>query len=97
MSAGTCFVIEVQTAEGVTSTTRAEYRVLREGEEEAMVWQVEGQPGMEIRVTREDSDIATASSLLNRVPDVMVAPPGLRTLMEYDHLRPSCQAVTSEL
>lgn len=89
VSIGTCFIVDVETEEGVTSTTRASYRVFEEGEDEEMCWKVGGLPGMEIRVKREDSDIASASSLLNRIPDVLAAEPGIRTLMEFGPGKPS--------
>ena len=86
---GTCTIVDVETVEGVTACTRADARVFREGEEEAMVWRVEGLPGMEICVKRENSDVASASSLFNRIPDVINAPPGLHTLMELGPQKPS--------
>ena len=86
---GTCYMIDVETAEGVTASTRAEYRVFRECEDEAMVWRIDGLPGMEICVKREDSGVASASSLFNRIPDVIAAEPGIHTLMEYGPEKPS--------
>ena len=86
---GTCFVIDVETAEGPIATTRASYRVFEEGEDEEMCWRVDGLPGMEIRVKREDSGMASASSLFNRIPDVLAAEPGIRTLMDFGPAKPS--------
>lgn len=86
---GTCYVIDVETAEGVTANTRASYRVFHEGEDEEMAWQVDGLPGMEIRVKREDSGVASASSLFNRIPDVITAKPGIHTLMDFGPEKPS--------
>lgn len=89
ISIGTCFVIDVETAEGVTASTRASYRVFEDGEDEEMAWRVDGLPGMEIRVKREDSGVASASSLFNRIPDVLAAEPGIRTLMDFGPAKPS--------
>lgn len=86
---GTCFVVDVETSEGVNANTRASYRIFHEGEEEEMGWRVEGLPGMEVRVKREDSGVASASSLFNRIPDVLAAKPGLHTLMEFGPPKPS--------
>ena len=89
LAIGTCYISEIETAEGVTASTRASYRVFREGEDEDMVWRVDGLPGMEVRVIREDSGVASASSLFNRIPDVMAAEPGIHTLMELGPEKPS--------
>lgn len=86
---GTCFVIDVETEEGVMASTRASYRIFERGEEEEMSWRIDGLPGMEIRVRREDSGVASASSLFNRIPDVIAAEPGIRTLMDYGPEKPS--------
>lgn len=86
---GTCFIVDIETTEGVTANTRASYRIFREGEDEEMGWRIDGLPGMEIRVRREDSGIASASSLFNRIPDVMAAEPGIHTLMEFGPQKPS--------
>lgn len=89
ISIGTCFIVDIETDEGVTSSTRAAYRIFDEGEDEEMCWRIDGLPGMEIRVKREDSGVASASSLLNRIPDVLTAEPGIRTLMELGPAKPS--------
>ena len=86
---GTCFIVDVVTVEGVTASTRASYRIFREGEDEEMSWRVHGFPGMEIRVKRDDSGVASASSLFNRIPDVLAAEPGIHTLMEFGPQKPS--------
>lgn len=86
---GTRWAIDFDTAEGVAGIFRAEHRVFREGDEEAIVWRIEGQPGVEIKVVREDSAIASASSLFNRIPDVINAEPGLWTLMQLGPEKPS--------
>lgn len=86
---GTCYISSLETAEGVTASTRASYRIFREGEDEAMVWRVDGLPSMEVRVIREDSGVASASSLFNRIPDVIAAEPGIQTLMDLGPEKPS--------
>lgn len=86
---GTCFIVDVETKDGVTATTRASYRVFEKGEDEEMCWRVNGLPGMEIRVKREDSGMASASSLFNRIPEVIAAEAGIQTLMELGPAKPS--------
>ena len=89
LAIGTCFIVDVETTEGVTASTRASYRIFRDGEDEEMSWRIDGLPGMEVRVKREDSGVASASSLFNRIPDVMAAEPGIHTLMEFGPQKPS--------
>ena len=88
-SVGTRYVVEVQTEQGATGHFVGDQRVFREGDEEAMIWRVEGQPGVEIKVVRSDSAIASASSLFNRIPDVLAAEPGLKTIVDLGPEKPS--------
>ncbi|MCY4426743.1 MAG: hypothetical protein OXC05_06900 [Halieaceae bacterium] len=88
-SVGTRYIVEVQTEQGTTGHLVADQRVFRESDEEAMIWRVEGQPGVEVKVIREDSAIASASSLFNRIPDVLAAEPGLKTLVDLGPEKPS--------
>lgn len=77
ISHGTRTCIRIETKEGVPCDTEIEHRVLAPNEVEEVRWRVEGWPSMEVRVIREDSDVLQASSLFNRIPDVIAAPPGL--------------------
>lgn len=93
MPAGVCVgnrtVVDVQTKEGVTAHSKFEYRLFKPGEIEHSTWKIKGQPSMEVRVVREDSDVAQASSALNRIPDVLAARPGIVPIMELGPLKPS--------
>ena len=79
---GTRVRVDVESKEGVTVRTEIDYRLFRPGEEEVMHWRVNGKPGMEITVMREDSGLASASSLFNRILDVLTARPGIVEIME---------------
>ena len=81
--------VEVETKEGVTAKSNIDYRVFRPGEIEEMRWRVNGKPGMEINVIREDSGLASAASLFNRIPDVLAARPGIVEICDMSLLRPS--------
>ena len=74
--------IDIHTQEGVTAHGNIEMRLFNEGETEEMRWRVNGKPSMEIAVIREDSGLASASSLFNRIPDVLVARPGIVEILE---------------
>ena len=85
---GTRIRAEVNTEQGVTAISEIDQKLFDEGEIEEMRWKVLGKPGMEIAVRREDSEIAVASSLFNRIPDVIAAKPGLVELTELGPERP---------
>jgi 4-hydroxy-tetrahydrodipicolinate reductase len=89
MSVGKRMFVDVETEEGVTARTTAELRLFKPGEEEHSTWKINGSPSMQITLLRKDPDIAQASSLLNRVRDVIAAKPGIVTIMEMLPLRPS--------
>lgn len=86
---GTRMKVDISTVEGITIRNCFEYRDFKPDEVEQMIWKVEGEPSMEIRVVREASHLASASSLFNRTPDVLSAEPGIRELWTYPPLRPS--------
>ena len=80
--------VDVHSKEGIKVESRIDYRLFKAGEIEEMRWRVIGKPGMEIRVVREDSGLASASSLINRVLDVLAARPGIVEVMEMGPARP---------
>src|SRR3546814_5555253 len=76
---GTRTIVEVETAEGIPGVAHMEVRPLYQpGEVEHMMWSVEGAPSSSITIERKDSRHATASSMFNRIPDVIAAPPGIQ-------------------
>jgi 2,4-diaminopentanoate dehydrogenase len=84
---GTRFIVEAETAEGVTATSHIELRIFRPGDVEHMMWAVEGKPSARITVERDDSVHMSAASLINRVRDVMAAPPGIQVVSQLGPLR----------
>jgi 2,4-diaminopentanoate dehydrogenase len=85
---GTRTVVEATTQEGVTCTAHMEVRPLFDSSEtEHMMWSVEGKPSSRIIVERDDSRHATASSMFNRIPDVIVAPAGIRLVSQLGPMR----------
>ncbi len=77
--AGLRTVIEVATAEGVGARAEIELRLTLPGEGEWMSWRIDGAPPAELRLSGLDTGHATASSVVNRLPDVLAAPAGLVT------------------
>jgi len=84
---GTRMIIEVRSEEGVTATATIEPRLFRPGEVEHTLWEVDGLPFSRIRVERENQAHYTASSLFNRVRDVIAAPPGIMTVAQMGLMR----------
>ena len=70
-------IADVDTEEGIRGCARVEYRLFEPGEIERMHWKINGMPGLEISVTREDSANLSSVSLFNRIPDVIAARPGI--------------------
>ena len=79
---GTRIVATVKTREGVTAGTHIELRILPEGECEHMVWEIGGIPATKVRVDRTHAVHTSAACLINRVPDVMAAAPGICLISE---------------
>jgi hypothetical protein len=89
LAAGTRVVATVATREGVSAKTSIHLRLIREGELEHVVWRVEGKPRSFIRVDRRGSVYSSASTMINRVRDVIAASPGIRLVSELGPLKPS--------
>ena len=71
---------EVQTVEGLRFKFSMEGRVYREGEADTNEWYVRGEPDLHLRNDRVPYRFTTCSSVVNRIPDVIRAEPGLVTL-----------------
>jgi 2,4-diaminopentanoate dehydrogenase len=85
---GTRTVVEATTKQGVTCTAHMEVRPLfGNGEVEHMLWAVEGKPSSRIVIERDDSRHATASSMFNRIPDVIAAPAGIQLVSQLGPMR----------
>jgi hypothetical protein len=85
---GTRTVVEATTEEGLTCTAHMEVRpLLGNGEVEHMMWAVQGSPSSQIIIERDDSRHATASSMFNRIPDVIAAPPGICLVSQLGPMR----------
>jgi len=85
---GTRITTRVRTREGVNATSINELRVLKPGEKEHMVWEVQGRPETVIRVDRTDSMHSSAACMVNRVPDVLDAEPGIQVISQLGPIRP---------
>lgn len=89
LAVGTRVVATIETREGVTAKTDIQLRLIRDGELEHVEWRVEGKPRSFIRVDRRDSVYSSASTMINRVRDVIAASPGIRLVSQLGPLRSS--------
>ena len=86
-SLGLKIVASVETAEGPTASAHIELRILAEGETEHTMWTVDGRPSSKIRVDRSDGVHSSAACMVNRIPDVIAAPSGVRLISQLGPLR----------
>jgi 4-hydroxy-tetrahydrodipicolinate reductase len=80
-------IIEVITKENVSAIAEIELRLCKEGEGEWMSWAVDGEPPAEMRIQGLDTGHATASSAVNRILDVIAAPPGVVTVDQMESMK----------
>lgn len=77
---GTRFRTDVKMANGVFGTARNELRLFHRGEQPRIEWSVDGDPPAQVTVAGFDSYHGTAAPLVNRIPDVLAASPGIVTI-----------------
>lgn len=85
---GTRITTRVTTREGISALSINELRVLHPGESEHTLWEVQGKPATTIRVDRKDSMHSSAACMVNRIPDVLAAEPGIRLVSKLGPMRP---------
>jgi 4-hydroxy-tetrahydrodipicolinate reductase len=85
---GLKIIASVETKEGPTATAHVELRILAPDETEHMMWTVDGRPASKIRVDRSDGVHTSAACMVNRIPDVIAASPGVRLISDFQPLRP---------
>lgn len=84
---GARVIAEIATREGVSASATIDLRMFRPGEVEHMFWEVDGKPRTRVRVERDDSAHATAANLLNRIPDIIAASPGIQPVHRLGPLK----------
>lgn len=92
LPAGSCAgmrsVVTALTKEGITITAHVENRLLHDGEFEHTMWTVAGWPvSPTITIERDNSSLMSAVTLLNRLPDVIDAAPGICLLTDLGPMR----------
>jgi 2,4-diaminopentanoate dehydrogenase len=84
---GSRVVSQLETHEGLTASAQIDLRLCQPGEIEHTYWEIDGKPSNRMRLERSDSRHASPAVLINRVPDVMAARPGIVTIMELGPIR----------
>lgn len=70
----------VTTVEGPTFSFEMAGRVYGPGESDTNEWVIRGEPDLHLRNDRVPTRLITCTTVVNRIPDVIQAPPGLVTL-----------------
>jgi 4-hydroxy-tetrahydrodipicolinate reductase len=70
----------ITTREGPRFEFAMEGRVYRDAETDNNLWQVKGEPDLELSCENSNYRFTTCSTLINRIPDVIAAAPGLCSL-----------------
>lgn len=78
------------TAEGPVLSIELSGRLYRKGESDVNEWRVAGEPSLHLRNPAVDTRLTTCTQLVNRIPDLLDAPPGLLAVTELPppRLRP---------
>jgi 2,4-diaminopentanoate dehydrogenase len=84
---GTRWRVEVETFEGVSMLLELDGRLYDPGEVDLNRWTLEGEPTAVVDNPSPDTHAVTCATLVNRIPDVITAPPGLLSVSELPRLR----------
>jgi len=77
----------VKTAQGITLTFEMTGRLYAEGEADINDWTVTGEPELHLLNPAVPTAVTTVTQLVNRIPDVINAPPGFITMEKLPRLR----------
>lgn len=80
-------VDEIKTAEGLVFTFKMSGKLYGPGEGDVNEWEIKGEPDLEMSNGTVPTMVTTCSQIVNRIPDVMIAPPGLVTVEKLPRLR----------
>ena len=77
---GVVDAVTIETREGPAFSFEMAGRVYAEGEVDTNEWVVHGEPELRLFNDAVPTRLITCTSMVNRIPDVIAAPPGLVTL-----------------
>lgn len=84
---GTANVVHTETAEGIEIDMEVCGKIYAPGEQDALTWTLTGTPDTVVTVTAPNTPVVTALSPVNRIPDVLNAPPGYITADRFPPCR----------
>ncbi len=76
---GTANVVKTETEEGIIIEMEVCGKIYAEGETDALTWEFEGEPSTKVIIPKPDTAKFTATSPVNRIPQVINAKPGYVT------------------
>jgi 4-hydroxy-tetrahydrodipicolinate reductase len=84
---GKVTVVDVATEEGVDLHIELQERLYREGETDLNRWVIHGEPDAVLENPSPATDVLTCATMVNRIPDIIAAPPGIVTVDTLPKLR----------
>jgi 4-hydroxy-tetrahydrodipicolinate reductase len=87
MTLGSRTVTKIVAGHGVEVTAVNDLRLALEGEEDFVEWEMAGPSPLTCRLTGYDAGLATVAQIVNRIPDVLAARPGLRSAADLGPAR----------
>jgi 4-hydroxy-tetrahydrodipicolinate reductase len=94
---GKVTVVDVATEEGVELHIELQERLYREGETDLNRWVIHGEPDAVLENPSPATDVLTCATMVNRIPDVIVAPSGYLTVDRLPKLRYRAHALPAYL
>jgi 4-hydroxy-tetrahydrodipicolinate reductase len=80
-------ICEIETQQGISIKTLMMAKCYKKGELDINKWKISGYPDTYIENYNPVTDVATCSTCVNRIPDVINAEPGLITCEKLDKLK----------
>lgn len=77
-------IVTMETDEGAVFHARFTAKLFEPGDEEHYVWDIKGEPGIHLQQNHVPSVEITCATCVNRIPDVLNAPPGFITAEKLD-------------
>ena len=76
---GMSAVVTTITEEGIVIEAECIGKVYAAGELDQNVWTIQGEPNTEVIINRPATVELTCATIVNRIPDLIAAPPGFTT------------------
>lgn len=84
---GSRTVTRIAARGGVEATAINDLRLAQEGEADYVEWEIEGPSPLKCRLAGYDASLATVAQMVNRIPDVLAAAPGLKSAADLGPAR----------